>query len=123
MANDWGTFTHYEGDEKEPYPIYNLKSSIVRKSMVGSTEKDPRSLNYRRTEIMKSAVKDDVIRRARTAILHEEEDDIHTTRAERIHKMQYFNRKVAPPPEPEPDYSDKREYFNMLQNSIEKKAT
>lgn len=87
-----------------------------------SAAKDRRSIAYRRFDPYTSN-KNDVIRKARTSILHEDDDEIHTTRAERMHRAMRDGIKIPIPDDPEPDYSSKRAYLNMLQNSIEKKAS
>lgn len=83
MVFDYGTSVNYEADGREPDEIAYIKEKVARKSMVRSANKDTKSMIFRRFDPV-IADKSDVIRKARTAILHENDEDIHTTRAEKI---------------------------------------
>lgn len=60
------------------------------------------------------ADKTDAIRKARTSILHEDDGNIHTTRAERIQRAMREGIKLPPPAPPEPDPKDKHAYMDLL---------
>lgn len=48
MIFDYGTSVHYEGDDREPSEITSLKEKAVRKSMVMSANKEPKSMIFRK---------------------------------------------------------------------------
>lgn len=106
MVFDYGTSVNYEGDGREPNEIAHIKEKVVKKTMTMSANKEPKSKIFRAFDPLKSN-HDDVIRKARTSILHEDDESIHTTRAERIQRAMRDGIKIPLPAGPEPDPTDK----------------
>ena len=113
MIFDYGTSAHYEGSENEPEDIAKIKAKVVRKSLLQSEKKSRPVQIFRQLDSVKMA-QDDIIRKARTSILHEDDDSIHTTRAERIRRAMREGFKVPAPASPERDPEDRNAYMDRL---------
>ena len=125
VALDQGTNSSYFPARNEAGAIALIKEKVIRKSLAGRQETEFENSRRDNNLLNKFGTPGDLMRRARTSILHEDEEEMWTTRNERMQRAMAQSGKkipVAAAPD-EADWSDQRKYFDRLQGAVERKST